>query len=564
MSSSLANKIVLITGASSGIGAATSVMFAKVGCRLSLTGRDAVNLEKTASSCRGVKDGVEVLSVVADLRNEKDVETVVEKTLEKFGCVDVLVNNAGVLRIGSIENTTLEEFDQVMSVNVRAVFYLTSLVVPHLIKSKGAIVNVSSVDGIRAFPGVIAYDMSKAALDQFTRCLALELASKGVRVNSVNPGVIVTGLQKRSGLSDVEYSSFIQSCKTSHALGRAGEPNEVAQAIIFLSCSEASFITGATLPVDGGKHAMYIIIIADIMTICKHTASRAAYNIIYGHCCTQSLVLVTRTKHVSITTRYYRMASLANKIVLITGASSGIGAATSRMLASLGCRLSLTGRNVANLEKTARECRQVKSDVEVVTVAGDLCKEEDVKCVIEKTIEKYDGLDVLVNDAGILEMGTIETTTLESFDRVMNINTRSIFHLTLLAVPYLIKSKGCIVNVSSVNGIRAFPGVLAYNISKAAVDQLTRCVALELASKGVRVNSVNPGVVVTSLQKRGGLSDEQYAKFLEHSTTTHALGRPGEPDEVAKTIAFLASDDASFITGASLPVDGGRHAMCPR
>ena len=111
-------------------------------------------------------------------------------------------------------------------------------------------------------------------------------------------------------------------------------------------------------------------------------------------------------------------------VCLCAGASSGIGAATSRMLAGLGCRLSLTGRNVANLEKTARECRQVKSDVEVVTVAGDLCKEEDVKCVIEKTIEKYDGLDVLVNDAGILEMGTIETTTLESFDRVMNINTR--------------------------------------------------------------------------------------------------------------------------------------------
>jgi len=146
----------------------------------------------------------------------------------------------------------------------------------------------------------------------------------------------------------------------------------------------------------------------------------------------------------------------------------------------------------------------------------------------------------------------------------MNTNIRSIFHLTTLAVQHLIQSKGNIVNVSSVNGIRSFPGVLAYNISKSAVDQFTRCVALELAAKGVRCNSVNPGVTITNLHKRGGMNAEAYAKFLEHSKTTHAMGRPGNATEVANAIVFLASDAASFITGVSLPVDGGRHAMCPR
>ena len=120
------------------------------------------------------------------------------------------------------------------------------------------------------------------------------------------------------------------------------------------------------------------------------------------------------------------------------------------------------------------------------------------------------------------------------------------------------------MNISSVNGIRSFPNVLAYNISKAGVDQLTRCSALELASKGVRVNAVNPGVIVSGLQKTGGLTDEQYANFLEHSKTTHALGRAGDVTEVAAAVTFLASDSASFITGISLPVDGDRHAMCPR
>merc|ERR1719184_508188 len=141
---------------------------------------------------------------------------------------------------------------------------------------------------------------------------------------------------------------------------------------------------------------------------------------------------------------------------------------------------------------------------------------------------------------------------------------RSVLHLSMLAVPHLIETQGNIVNVSSVNGIRSFPGVLAYNISKAALDQFTRCVALELAPKKVRVNSVNPGVIVTELQKMGGLDEEKYAKFLEHSKTTHALGRAGEVLEVAKAIGFFASEDASFSTGVTLPVDGGRHAMCPR
>lgn len=103
-----------------------------------------------------------------------------------------------------------------------------------------------------------------------------------------------------------------------------------------------------------------------------------------------------------------------------------------------------------------------------------------------------------------MESGTIENTSLEQFDRMMNTNVRSIYHLTMLAVPHLIKTEGNIVNVSSVNGIRSFPGVLAYNISKTAVDQFTRCVALELAAKNVRCNSVNPGVIVTNLHKRSG------------------------------------------------------------
>lgn len=252
------------------------------------------------------------------------------------------------------------------------------------------------------------------------------------------------------------------------------------------------------------------------------------------------------------------------KVVLITGASSGIGAATAKQFAKLGASLVLTGRNADNLKSVASECLQQQNAPEPFIVTGELTNENDTKRILDATIEHFGRLDVVVNNAGILETGSVENTSLEQYDRVMNTNVRSIYQLTTLAVPHLIKTKGNIVNVSSVNGIRAFPGVLAYCVSKAAVDQFTRCAALDLAPKQVRVNSVNPGVTITNLHKRGGMDQEQYQKFLERSKETHALGRPGKPEEVAQTIVFLAGEGASFITGASVPVDGGRHAMCPR
>ncbi len=147
---------------------------------------------------------------------------------------------------------------------------------------------------------------------------------------------------------------------------------------------------------------------------------------------------------------------------------------------------------------------------------------------------------------------------------MFDINVVSVFHLMQLALPHIIPRKGNIVNVSSVNGMRSFPGVLAYNSSKSALDQLTRCSALELASKGIRVNNVNPGVVVTELHRQAGLDEEKYAAFLERSKTTHPIGRVGKVEDLAALITFLASDEAGWITGDTVNIDGGRHLTCAR
>ncbi|XP_013787922.1 uncharacterized protein LOC106471845 [Limulus polyphemus] len=259
------------------------------------------------------------------------------------------------------------------------------------------------------------------------------------------------------------------------------------------------------------------------------------------------------------------LSNLTGKVALITGASSGVGAATALLFSRLGASLSLTGRKKENLEKIAKRCEEVSPlKHQPLYIIGDLTVEKETQLILEDTVKHFGKLNVLVNNAGIIETGTIENTSLEQYDKMFNINVRSVYHLTMLAVPYLVSSKGNIVNVSSVNGLRSFAGVLSYCMSKSAIDQFTHCVALELAPKQVRVNAVNPGVLTTGLQLRGGLTEEAFKQFLERSKTTHALGRPGEAEEVASAIAFLASDEASFITGVTLPVDGGRHAMCPR
>lgn len=255
--------------------------------------------------------------------------------------------------------------------------------------------------------------------------------------------------------------------------------------------------------------------------------------------------------------------SLSGKIALITGASSGIGAATALLFSKLGATLAITGRNQKNLEDTALKCQGI-SERKPQVIVGDLTNEDGVRKIFNSTINEFKKLDVLVNCAGIIETGDIFRTDLDQFDRMFNVNVRSIYHLVMLSAPKLCESKGNIVNVSSVNGIRSFPNVLAYCMSKSALDQFTRCLALELAEKGVRVNAVNPGVTITNLHKRGGMSERDYSLFLDRSKLTHALGRPGKPEEVAEAIAFLASDSSSFITGVTLPVDGGRHAMSLR
>ena len=244
------------------------------------------------------------------------------------------------------------------------------------------------------------------------------------------------------------------------------------------------------------------------------------------------------------------------KVALITGASSGIGKSIAFRLLADGYSIAVTGRSLETL-KTAYESVDPSR---VCLIQADATEFGSYSAVVDETIAAFGSLDVLINNVGGGTFGqTIEKTTLADWNSSFNLNTTSVFFTTQAALPYLVESKGCVVNFSSILASRPVNGLGPYSAAKAAVEMLTKSLALELAPKGIRVLCVSPATIQTSFHTSAGMSQEAAAAYYEASADTHPIGRIGQSEDISELVAFLVdATKAGFMTGSVIHVDGGR------
>lgn len=243
------------------------------------------------------------------------------------------------------------------------------------------------------------------------------------------------------------------------------------------------------------------------------------------------------------------MARFKQKVVVVTGAGSGIGQAAAKRFASEGASVVLIGRTKEKLEKTLALLPQGNH----LVAPCDVGEADQVQTLSRKVLEKYGQVDVLVNNAGIIVQGRIHEVSLDDWKKLMKVDLDGVFHCVHYFMPALLKSKGNVVNISSVSGLGGDWGMSVYNAAKGAITNFTRSLAMDYGTDGVRVNAVCPGFTLTDLTEEVKDNQPLLNKFYERIP----LARAGQPEDIADAIAFIASDDARYITGVNLPVDGG-------
>ncbi|UXI15535.1 Fragile X mental retardation syndrome-related protein 1 [Sarcoptes scabiei] len=247
------------------------------------------------------------------------------------------------------------------------------------------------------------------------------------------------------------------------------------------------------------------------------------------------------------------------KTILVTGSTSGIGESIAKRMSELGANVVVTGRNQIEANRVADECYRLSPrKLKPLVVIADLTVENDIIRLMKSTIAMFGKLDVLINNAGFCQITSIlDPNSLNTFDSVWRLDVRSVIQLTLLAVPYLEQTKGNIINISSIVALKPLASFYGYCMAKSAIDSFTKCIALELGPKGIRVNAINAGAVKTNFLKTIGFSEQQVEQQEQLLRQSSPLNLFGDPQDIADMVVYVGSDYAKFLTGSTLLIDGG-------
>ena len=407
----MSNPVVLITGALTGIGRAAAVAFAKKGAKVVVAGRRDEAGKALVKELRSF--GSEAEFINADVRKEDDVRALVDKTVARFGRLDVAVNNAGTEgQVGPITDQTAESYAATFDTNVLGVI----LSMKHEVRvmqgqGSGSIINISSTYGHEGAAGASVYVGSKHAVEGITKSVALEIAKSGIRVNAVAPGPTDTGMLTRFTGTPENKAALV----TSVPMGRLGLSEELANAIVFIASDEASFITGHVLNVDGGHDRQLIPSGRGGLLRARPRGGLPAAR--------------------EATTRTMIMPALTGKTALITGASRGMGRASALALAAAGAQVLVHyGRGANEADGVVAEIRKAGGRADAI--AMDLAAADGASKLARQARSIVgDRLDILVANAGVSKAATIEETTVEDFDKLFAVNVRAPFFLVQQLLP---------------------------------------------------------------------------------------------------------------------------------